>query len=319
MAVPVTGPSTFDIQENTMSLPRFAAQLAALATAALVLSACSSTSDSSGDTIAVGSANFTESEILANIYAEVLRDAGFQVEEKFNIGSREVYIPALEDSSIDVIPDYTGNLLSYLDSTTAAAAPADINAALPGALEARGLAIAQPANAEDKDSLVVTAATAADWGLTAIGDLAAYNAELIIAGTPEFQERAVGLPGLETNYGVIPADYVAISDGGGPATVAALVDGTVTAANIYTTSPDIPANNFVVLEDPANNFPAQNVVPVYRADALDATAVAALDSVATVLTTADLLDLNALVSGETKMEPAAAAKQWLEDKGLIGD
>jgi osmoprotectant transport system substrate-binding protein len=304
------------------------AAVATIAITSVALSACSSPGASSSDessgssgstkTITVGSANFTESEILANIYAVALRDAGYDVKEKLNIGSREVYIPALEDKSIDLIPDYTGNLLSYLDSSTTASSAEDIDAALPAALKAKGLAMGTPAAAEDKDSIVVTQETAKDWNLTEIGDLAAHNDQLTLGGTPEFKERAVGLPGLKENYGVAPSNYVAIADGGGPATVAALVDGTVKAANIYTTSPDIPANNFVVLKDPKNNFPAQNVVPVYRDGAVDSAALDVLNKVSAELTTDDLLSINAQVSGDAKMEPKTAAEQWLKDKGLIG-
>ncbi|MCI1675175.1 MAG: ABC transporter substrate-binding protein [Ancrocorticia sp.] len=305
------------------------AAVATIAITSVALSACSSPgvsgsdqtsgSSDSSSTITVGSANFTESEILANIYAIALRDAGYDVKEKFNIGSREVYIPALEDSSIDLIPDYTGNLLSYLDSSATATAADDVDAALPAALKAKGLAMGTPAPAEDKDSIVVTEQTAKEWNLKEIGDLAAHNDELTFGGTPEFKERAVGLPGLKANYGVVPSNYVAIADGGGPATVAALVDGTVKAANIYTTSPDIPANNFVVLEDPKNNFPAQNVVPIFREGAVDSAALEVLNKVSAELTTDDLLSINAEVSGDAKMEPKAAAEQWLEDKGLINN
>ncbi|MCQ4119805.1 ABC transporter substrate-binding protein [Rhodococcus tibetensis] len=300
----------------------------ALATVAVVsLAACGASSDplsaegdGSGDdenAVIVGSANFPESETVANIYTEVLRANGFDVTTKFDIGSREAYIPALKDASIDVIPDYTGNLLQYLDPQSTATSAADVNAALPGALGS-DLTITTAAPAEDKDAVVVTAETAQKWNLTSIADLAAHSAEVKFGAPAEFQERPAGLVGLKENYGldIAPANFVPIADGGGPATVDALTSGQITAANIFTTSPAIEKNNFVVLTDPKNNFPAQNVVPVVRAAKSSAELTRALDALSAKLTTEELVKLNDSVSGDSKTEPAAAAKQWVVDQGL---
>lgn len=276
-------------------------------------------SATSGDpnTLVVGSANFPESETVATIYAEVLRANGFDVGTKLNIGSREAYIPALRDGSIDVIPDYTGNLLRYLDPETTATTAADVDAALPAAL-APNLTMATPAPAENKDAVVVTRRTADRWNLTTIADLAPHSADVRFAAPAEFQERAVGLPGLSKNYGLVisAGNFVPIADGGGPATVEALASGRVTAANIFTTSPAIAKNDFVVLEDPADNFPAQHVVPVLNASKDSAKLTAVLDAVSAKLTTEELIALDDAVSGDAKTEPAAAAKQWVVDRGL---
>lgn len=292
---------------------------------ALLLSGCSDPTkapESSGggttSTVTVSSANFVESEIIGNLYAETLKDKGYTVETKFNIGSREAYIPALTDGSIDLIPDYTGNLLLFLDPKADVSTPASILNALPAALLAKNLTAFTPASAEDKDAVVVTRATATKWNLKSIGDLKAHNAELTVAGPPEFKERPVGLPGLATHYGVEPSKFVPIADGGGPATVKALLDGTVTAANIFTTSTAIPANDLVVLEDPKNNFPAQQVIPVAAKDKLDMKAIEAIDAVSAKLSTAELIKLNEAVSGATKTEPKTAAIDWLKAQGLIG-
>ncbi|TGO06283.1 ABC transporter substrate-binding protein [Serinibacter arcticus] len=310
--------------------------LASIAAAsALVLTACSGggdplaggddTSSSSGSSeggdtgsVIIGSANFTESEIIANLYAIALEDAGVEVETKFQIGSREAYIPALQDGSIDLIPDYTGNLLRFLDTEATATSAEDVDAALPAALEAEGLATLEPAPAEDKDAVVVTAETAEQWNLTTIADLAPYNSEIKFASNAEFAERPSGLPGLAALYGFEPVEFVAIADGGGPATVSALLDGQVQAANIYTTTPAIEENDFVVLEDPDANFAAQNVVPVLNSDKVTDQITEVLDAVSAALTTEDLLALNGKVSGDEKLEPAVAAREWLEEKGLIG-
>ncbi|MDQ0093421.1 ABC transporter substrate-binding protein [Paeniglutamicibacter psychrophenolicus] len=291
----------------------------------LILSGCSnptaapSPSDTaSGGTLTVSSANFTESEIIGNLYAEALKDAGFTVETKFNIGTREAYIPALSDGSIDVIPDYTGNLLLFLDKNADVSSPDSILSALPAALATKKLAMLTAASAEDKDAVVVTRATAEKWNLKTIEDLVPHNDEVIMAGPPEFKERAVGLPGLEKNYGFAPVKFEPISDGGGPATVKALLDGKVTAANIFTTSTEIPANDLVVLEDPKNNFPAQQVVPVAAEGKLDDKAVAAIDAISAKLSTEELIKLNGQVSGDAKVEPKQAAITWLTEQGLLG-
>lgn len=300
--------------------------VAVVALALTALTACGSndplSSDSGGgsadpDTIVVGSANFPESTTVGYIYAEALRANGFDVETKMNIGTREAYVPALRDGSLTVIPDYTGNLLQYLDPSTTATSAAEIDAALPSAL-APDLAIATPASAEDKDAVVVTRETADKWNLTSIADLAPHSAEVTFAAPAEFQERPVGLPGLRESYGldITSANFVPIGDGGGPATVKALTSGQVTAANIFTTSPAIEANDLVVLADPANNFAAQNVVPLMRANAQTEQLTRVLDAVSAKLTTEELVALNDAVSGESKTEPQAAAQQWVARQGL---
>ncbi|MFC9786206.1 ABC transporter substrate-binding protein [Rhodococcus sp. NPDC127528] len=304
--------------------PRLSIAVVAAAVALTTVAACGNSDPLAGgggnsdpNAIVVGSANFPESETVANIYAEALKANGFDVSTKLNIGSREAYVPAVKDGSIDVIPDYTGNLLQYLDKNATATAAADVDAALTAALGPE-LAVTTPAPAEDKDAVVVTRGTADQWQLTSIADLAPHSPEVKFGAPAEFQERSVGLPGLKENYGldVSPGNFVPIADGGGPATVRALADGKVTAANIFTTSPAIAANNFVVLADPKNNFPAQNVVPLLRASKKSDRLTAVLDAVSAKLTTEQLVALNDSVSGSAKTEPAAAAAQWVTAQGL---
>ena len=125
-----------------------------------------------------------------------------------------------------------------------------------------------------------------------------------------------GLPGIQKLYGVKAKSFEPISDVGGPATVKALASGKVTAANLFTTTPAIAANDFVVLKDPKNNFPAQNVLPVMKKDAVAADAQKVLDEISSKLTTEDLQKLNERVSGKEKAEPSDAAADWLKEKGL---
>ena len=273
----------------------------------------------SGDlkSIVVGSADFPESKIVGEIYAQALEANGFTVVRQFGIGSRETYIPALRDHSIDLIPDYTGNLLQYFDPKSTVTQPDQVELALLRALPG-DLSILPPAPASDSDTVTVTAATAQKWNLVSIADLASHSAEVKFGAPSEFLNRAQGLAGLKAKYGLdIKADnFVAISDGGGPATVRALTDGTVTAANIFSTSPAIPQNNFVVLTDPKNNFLAANVVPLVSSQKKSEPLKKVLDAVSAKLTTKDLIELNTAVNGNSGVDPDEAARDWLRTKGF---
>jgi osmoprotectant transport system substrate-binding protein len=291
---------------------------------ALITAACGSSNPLgggavSGDlkSIVVGSADFPESKIIAEIYAQALEANGFTVGRQFGIGSRETYIPAVKDHSIDLIPEYTGNLLQYFDPEAKATDPTSVELALFRALPG-DLSILTPSPANDQDTVAVTDATAKKWNLKTIGDLAPHSAEVKFGAPSEFLNRAQGLPGLKANYGldVAPANFIAISDGGGPATVRALVDGTVTAADIFSTSPAIPQNNLVVLEDPKNNFLAANVVPLVASQKLSDQLKTVLNAVSAKLTTEALIEMNTATSGNSGIDPDEAAREWVRDNGF---
>ena len=268
----------------------------------------------SGDlkSVVIGAADFPESKIVAEIYAQALQANGFTVVKQFGIGSRETYIPALRDHSIDLIPEYTGNLLQYFDPKSGASKPGDVELALHRSLPG-DLSILRPAPANDTDTVTVTEATAQRWNLKSIADLVPHAAEVKFGAPSEFLNREQGLPGLKAKYGldIKPDNFVAISDGGGPATVKALSGGTVTAANIFSTSPAIPQNKFVVLEDPKNNFLPGNVVPLVSSQKMSEDLKKVLDAVSARLTTEGLTDLNASVSGNSGIDPDEAARQWV--------
>ncbi|WP_207344890.1 ABC transporter substrate-binding protein [Arthrobacter sp. E3] len=270
---------------------------------------------SSGSSVVVGSANFPESATVAEIYAGALNAAGVTATTKLNIGAREVYIKAVEDGSIDLVPDYSGNLLGYLDPKTTAKTAEEVLAALPAVMP-DGLSVLDAAKAEDKDAMVVTAETAAKYNLKSIEDMAKVCSELAIGAPPEFATRPYGLPGLKENYGCVPAKFTPVSDGGGPLTVKALLNDEIQVADIFTTSPAIPANKLVVLTDPKNNWLAQQVLPVVKTATVNDAAKAALNKVSSLLTTEDLIKLNDQVSGDQKMDPKDAAAGWLKDKGI---
>ena len=273
----------------------------------------------SGDlkSLIVGSADFPESKIVAEIYAQALEANGFTVARQFGIGSRETYIPAIRDHSIDLIPEYTGNLLQYFDPGSAASNPGDVELALYRSLPG-DLSILNPAPANDSDTVTVTEATAQRWNLKSIADLVPHAAEVKFGAPSEFLNREQGLPGLKAKYGleIKPDNFVAISDGGGPATVKALSGGTVTAANIFSTSPAIPANKFVVLTDPKNNFLPGNVVPLLSSQKKSDALKKVLDAVSARLTTKGLTQLNASVSGNSGIDPEEAARQWVRENAF---
>jgi len=124
-----------------------------------------------GVSIKVGSANFPENVLLADIYADALKDQGATISTTLNIGSREKYVPALKDGSIDLLPEYNGSILQYLDKKATATSPDDVLAALQKALPANLIVLNQSA-AQDSDAIVVTQATATKYNLKSIADLA---------------------------------------------------------------------------------------------------------------------------------------------------
>lgn len=293
----------------------------------LALSACGGSSNplstgsaapasgGAGKALVIGSADFTESQIIAELYAGALNAAGVQATTKPNIGAREVYYKAVQDGSIDVVPDYTGNLLLYVDPKATQVSASDIAGALPGKLP-QGLAILDPAKAEDKDAMVVTKATAAKYQLKSLEDMAKVCGDLVIGAPATFEKRAYGLPGLKDKYNCVPKQFQPMSDGGGPVTLKALLSNDIQVADIFTTTPSIADNGLVVLDDPKNNFIAQQVVPLVRTDTVTDKAKSVLNAVSKQLTTDDLVNLNRAVSGNQKQSPADAAKAWLKEKGL---
>ena len=323
-----------------MKATRIAAGLSGTLVAALVLTACGSSSssggsstsssssstsssaaasgsssggNSAGGTVIVGSANFAESELVMNIYAAALKAKGVNATTKPKIGSREVYIPAIKDGSIDLIPEYSGTLLGYLDKSATAVSSDDVYKALPAALGS-DLKVLDQSQAQDKDSIAVTTETASKYSLKSIADLSSKASTLILGAAPEFEKRTDGVPGLKSVYNVVFKSFK-VTDAGGPKTVAALKQGQVDAADLFTTDPSIKANNFVVLDDPKNLYNAQNVLPLINSKKDSPAIDTALNAVSAKLTTDVLIDLNGKVASGT--DSAQVASDWLKSVGLI--
>ncbi|MEB4209682.1 ABC transporter substrate-binding protein [Mycobacterium sp. 94-17] len=295
---------------------------AALIIAMSVVAACSN-SDPLGvqvrspNSIVIGSGNFPESQIIAEIYAQALRANGFEVGKRMGIGSRETYIPALKDHSIDLVPEYIGNLLLYLAPQSDATTLPDVERELSRRLPA-DLSILTPAPAADTDTVSVTGQTANSWNLKAIADLAAHSADVRFGAPSAFATRPSGLPGLRQKYGldIRPGNFVAIDDGGGAVTARALVGGRVNAANIFATSPAIPQDHLVVLDDPEHNFVVGNIVPLLNSQKKSDRLKDVLDAVSAKLTTSGVAGLNAAVSGNAGVDPDVAARNWVRDNGF---
>jgi osmoprotectant transport system substrate-binding protein len=286
--------------------------------------ATASTSASSGSnplsgggasgSVVVGSANFPESELLAEVYAIALQDKGVKATTKLNIGDREVYYPQVVKGAITIFPEYNGALLSgEVDPSSTAKTTAAVDAALTAKLPSN-LEILNPAPAQDSDSVTVTAATAAKYHLTSIADLKPYASSWVFGGPSEFKTRTDGLAGLKANYGLTFKSFDPL-DESGPITLAALTSGKVQAADVFTTTPQIITDKLVSLADPKFNFAAQNVIPLVYKPALTSTITSTLNAVSAKLTTAALLQMdNAVITDKDNYSTVAAG--FLQTAGL---
>lgn len=262
--------------------------------------------------LTIGSADFTESALLADIYADALAAKGVKITKKLNIGERSVYVKALQDGSIDFIPEYNGSILAYLDPKATAKSTAEVTAALPAALGSKLTALT-PATAQDSDTITVTKATADKYHLTSIADLTSVADKLTFGAPAAFQTRPDGIPALKSVYGVTFGNFTALS-ASGTVTVTSLKNGTIDGADIFSTDPSFASEGFVALADPKNMFAAQNVTPVVATAKVTPTIKDTVNAVSAKLTTAILADLDAKVGTG---DPDAVAKQWLDRKSVV--
>jgi osmoprotectant transport system substrate-binding protein len=280
----------------------------------------STESDSGGDAaakpaITVGSANFPENAVLAEIYAGALKAKDFDVSKKLNIGSREALFPALKKGEITVVPEYTGALLSYLTEAKSDAKETSeqvdaIKAELPSSLT-----LLEPSAAEDKDTITCNKETVDKFGLASIEDLAKVGDQITIGGPPEFAKRAgFGIKALKRVYGAEFKKFQPL-DVAGPLTVAALKDNKVQCANLFSTQSAIPANGFVTLEDPKGLVESEAVVPLIAKDAATPEVTETLDAVSGALTTENLKELVKRVEVD-KDDAEAVAEDFLSEQGL---
>ena len=297
--------------------------MATIAASTLALAACGSAESVGGNastessengqtTLVVGSQDYYSNEIIAEAYAQALEGAGFAVDRQMRIGQREVYMPELEAGSIDVFPEYTGNLLQYLDQNASARTSQEVYDALATALP-MGLRALDQSPATDQDSYVVTSTFAAEHSVTSIGDLAGAG-PLVLGGNSELETRPYGPMGLAQTYGV-SVDFTPIEDSGGPLTVKALKDGDIQLANIYSSDPALADGTLTVLTDPKGLFLASHVVPLASSRVND-DATAVINRVSEALDAQDLIEMNRASTVEQK-SASQIAHDWLISEGLL--
>ncbi|HET9076666.1 MAG TPA: ABC transporter substrate-binding protein [Acidimicrobiales bacterium] len=262
--------------------------------------------------VVIGSANFPENEVLADIYADALKKAGVAVTTKLDIGSREVYFKEMENGALNVFPEYNGALLDYLQPSATASSTSGVDQALAAALPS-SLEALDPSPAQDADSVTVTAAFASAHNLKSIADLKPIESQVTIGAAPEFANRQQGLLGLQKLYG-LTLKFKAL-DESGPLTIAGLRDGTIQAGDIYTTDPSVSKYHFVALADPKHLFPAENVTPIVNKGVASSSVVKTLNAVSAALTTSDLVQMVGAVQND-HVDPATVASQFVSQAKL---
>ena len=271
------------------------------------------------DAVTVGSFNFSESVLLAEIYAQALEGAGLPVKREFGVGNREFVEPALEQGLIDVVPEYLGTALAFLEPGAAGAVPDAPTAhrRLSEILAQRGMRALAYAPAENQNGVVVTPKTAQQYGLRSVSDLGPVAPNLTFGGPPECPQRPFCLLGLQNTYGLRFREFLPL-DSGGVHTRTALEEGQVDAGLLFTTDGHLAGGEFVLLHDDRRLQPSENVVPVVRTEVIERHGerlVRRLEAVSRALTTAELAGLNRLVDIE-RQSPAAVAGEWLRRHGL---
>jgi osmoprotectant transport system substrate-binding protein len=265
------------------------------------------------DSLTVGSANFAESQVLAEIYAQALEAKGIKVTRKFNIGARELYMAAIQDKSVDLLPEYTGATLVYFKKDATENEPEAVYDAIKGVLPA-GLEVLDKSPAADQDAIVVTPETAQKYSLKSIADLKPVGKDLVAGGGPEFKTRTSGLVGMKDKYGVEFKEFKTL-DPGGPLSLKALKDGTIQVSLFFTTQSVIKDNNLVVLDDPEHIILPNNVVPLIRTDHKSPEVADTLNAVQAKLTTDGLTDLVKRID-VGKESADVVAKDWLSKNPL---
>ena len=275
--------------------------------------------------VTVGSADFGESEIIANMYSLALKKAGYDVGEKFKIGSREVYIKALENGEIDAVPEYIGTLTEYYNAqfngpdapNTKPLATADVDktyAALKQLVARKNLVALAPSQAADQNAFAVTKDFADKNSLTTLSDLTKLNGQITLGAGPECVKRRFCLIGLQQVYGLKFKDVKKL-DSGGPKTIAALGDKSIDVGLVFSSDGAVAAQNLVILQDDKKLQTTDNITALVRSN-VPQEARDILDKVDQALTTEKLQELNKKYSVD-KEDAKDLAEQFLKDANLI--
>lgn len=269
-------------------------------------------------TIGSNSDTYPENRLIAQIYADALQANGIRVDTSISSYPRESYYGQVCSGALTLVPEYNGALLTTsVDPASAAITTAGVDGALERELPP-SLQILEPDLAQDKDSVTVTAATAARYHLKSLADLRRVAGRLTLGASTEFDGREQGTAGLKSAYGVAFGRFLPLNYGEDPdAPVTALLTGRVQAADVYTTSPKIQADHLVVLSDPKNLFRAENVIPLVYKPAIQANPAIAtvLNYISLKLTQPRLLELN-VQAARPHADLAAIAAGWVRANGL---
>jgi len=268
-------------------------------------------------TIVVGvSGSFTENQLVAEMYAQVLEHAGYTVDRQFDLRSREVSQSALESGVIDLKPEYLSSLLLYLDPNGEHSNdPQTVQTEVAGQLAPSGVSVLTPSPAQDQNTFVANAQTAQRFHLTTMSSLAPAAGELTLGAPPECPQRPYCLTGLHDVYGILFWDFVPL-DAGGPQTVEALKNDDVQIGLLFSTDPSIEANGFVPLVDDKHLQDAENITPVIRTEVLNDEIAKALDGVSAALTTERVKALigKVVLDGQ---DLSTVAKSFLRSNDLL--
>jgi osmoprotectant transport system substrate-binding protein len=306
--------------------PVRARAIAAVSVGALVLVACGSDNapSSKSKTVVIGSAPFSESVIVANMYAGALQNEGYQVTVRRGLGQREIYLPALQkggaENGIDLVPEYVGTLLEFVNKQ--AGRPEgeangnldDTVAKLRPRLDAIGLTALNPSPAADQNAFAVSKATADKYKLKKLSDLAPIAGQLTLGAGPECPTRPFCQPGLEKTYGIKFKTFRPL-DSGGAKTMEALTNGDIDVGLVFSSDGAVAARNLVVLEDDKKLQTVDNIIPAIRKDVVDDDIRTTLNKVSAQMTTDDLIQLNRRADVD-KTDPEALAKEWLTQHGF---
>lgn len=296
-----------------------------MATVAVVGAGCSNdTAGGDKGSVDLSGQNFTEMQIMAEMYSQLLENEGYSVSTKL-VDTRDVYIKELQSGGVDVAPEYVGALADFLNvtqngedaETVTSPDPTESLNALEPLADKANITLLEPAEASDQNAFAVTQEFAEQNDLATLSDLGALGQPIVLAAAPDCEGRTDCEAGLTEQYGieitkVLPLGY------GSPQAIDSVKNGESQLAEVATTQSNVTAEGLVILEDDKQVQPAQNLIPAMNSDFLqdNPDAADALNKLADTLTTDDLTELNTKVDLERE-DPADVAKQYLEDNGLL--
>lgn len=299
------------------------AVLGAVLTLGLVAAACGSGGDGASPAngeadekaaLTVGSEDFAEAQIMGEMYAQVLENAGYEVSRRLNLGTRELRLTAMEAGEIDIAPDYLASLLSVIDPEAEAADDAAaVVEQLEEPLDERGLTLLEPSDVVDTNAFVTTQEVAEEHDLAAVSDLQGVASELTLGGPPECPERPYCIPGLREVYDVEFGRFEPLEYG---ATITALDRGAIDVGLLFSTDGSIAANNFILLEDDRDLQSADNITPLVREEVLNDEIAELLNEVSAAIDVETITELNRRANVDVE-DPADLAREFLTDRGLI--